>query len=74
MPTFGYQEETTRYDKLEDYYSLLLFKAGSQEATRKLQNTKNDFISPGKMLKESGAQVVFFSVLPVGVLKTGQEE
>jgi len=70
-----YQEETTRHDKLEDYCSLLLFKDGSQEAaTKKLQNIKNDFISLEKMLKGSGAQVVFFSVLQVGGLRTGQKE
>ena len=38
---------------------------GSQEAlTRKLQSIKRDFTSLGRMLRGSGAQVVFFSVLP----------
>lgn len=47
--------------------NILIFQVGSHEAaSRKLKNIKKDFVSLGKVLKGSGAQVAFFSVLPVG--------
>lgn len=53
--------------KLEDHYPLLVFQAGSHKAvTGKLKYIKEDFISLGNMLKGSGVQVVFSSVLPAG--------
>lgn len=53
--------------KLEDYYSLLVFQAGSHEVvTRKGKNVKKVFMSLGKMLKGWGVQVVLSSVLLVG--------
>ena len=53
--------------KPEDYQPFLFFHVGTTEAaTRRLQNIKRDFMFLGKMLKGSGAQVVFSSVLSVG--------
>ena len=53
--------------KTEDYHPFLLFHVGTTEdTTKRLQNIKRDFISLGKMLKGSEAQVVFSSVLSVG--------
>lgn len=48
--------------------NILIFQVGSHEAaTRKLKkNIRKDFVSFGKVLKGSGAQVAFFSALPVG--------
>lgn len=47
-------------------HSFLFFHAGTTDGgTRRLQNIKTDFMFLEKMLKGSGAQVVF-SVLPVG--------
>lgn len=48
--------------KLGDHHSFLLFHIGTTEAkTRRLRNIKRDFMSLGKVLKESGTQLVFFS-------------
>ncbi|XP_032060951.1 olfactory receptor 14A16-like [Aythya fuligula] len=45
----------------------MIFTAWSKNAaTRRLQNIKKNFMSFGKMLKGSRAQVVSFSILPVG--------
>jgi len=53
--------------KAHNYYPLLVFQTGSHEAaTRKLKNIKKNFTSLQKVLKESEAQVIFSSVLPVG--------
>uniref|UniRef100_A0A8B9C455 SGNH hydrolase-type esterase domain-containing protein n=1 Tax=Anser brachyrhynchus TaxID=132585 RepID=A0A8B9C455_9AVES len=53
--------------KPEDYYPLVVIQVGSREAaTRKMSNIKKDFASLGRMLKGSGVQVVFSSVLPLG--------
>lgn len=56
--------------KQDDYYLLvilLVIQVGSWVATRRiLQNIKRNFASLGKILKVSGVQVMFFSVLPVG--------
>ena len=53
--------------KPEDYYPLVVIQVGSREAaTRKMRNTKKDFASLGRLLKGSGVQVVFSSVLPLG--------
>jgi len=42
----------------------IVIQAGSQDvAMRKLKNVKKDFASLGNMLKGSGVQVVFSSVL-----------
>lgn len=49
-----------------NYHPFLLLHVGTKVATRKLLNIKRDFISIGKMLKGSGVQVVFSSILPVG--------
>lgn len=45
--------------KLEDYYMLMVFPAGSRDvATRKLQNIKRDLMSFGKMVKGMRASVI----------------
>jgi len=51
---------------LEDYYPLLLFQAGSQEAAIRKQNILKDFMYFGKMLEGLRAPVVLSSVLPAG--------
>ena len=49
-----------------DYYPLLIFQVGSDEvATRSLRAIKRDFRALGQLVKGSGAQVVFSSILPV---------
>ena len=49
-----------------DYYPLLIFQVGSNEvATRKPRAVKRDFRALGQLVKGSGAQVVFSSILPV---------
>lgn len=59
--------------KSDDCYPLLIFQAGLREAViRKLKNIKDDFMSLGRMLKGSGVQVVFFSVLPAGDWDLGE--
>ncbi|KGL89130.1 hypothetical protein N301_03229, partial [Charadrius vociferus] len=48
-----------------DYYSLLIFQAGGEEVgTRSLKVMKNDFRALGQLVKGSGAQIVFSSILP----------
>lgn len=49
-----------------DYHPLLVFHVGFNDiATRQLLTVKRDSMSLGAMLKGSGAQVVFSSILPV---------
>ena len=49
-----------------DYYPLLLFHVGGDEATmHSAKVIKRDFRVSGQFLRESGAQVIFFSLLPV---------
>ncbi|XP_066848127.1 uncharacterized protein [Anser cygnoides] len=49
------------------YYPLLVFQAGNDEVTmRSPRAIKRDFRALGRLLKGSGAQVVFASVLPIG--------
>lgn len=53
--------------KLEDHCPLQDFQARSHKAvTGKLKYVKKDLMSLGKMLKGSGVQAVFSSVLPAG--------
>ncbi|KAJ7408371.1 hypothetical protein BTVI_59779 [Pitangus sulphuratus] len=49
-----------------DYYLLLLFHMGTNDiATRRPRSIKRDFRALGRMLKDSGEEVVFPSILPV---------
>ena len=49
-----------------DYYPLLLFRVGGDEvATRSPRAIKRDFRALGRLVRESGAQVIFSSILPV---------
>lgn len=49
-----------------DYYPLLLFQVGSDEVTRRSPRAmKKDFKTLGRLVKGSGAQVVFSSIPPV---------
>jgi len=60
---------TTRLESLaqpSDYYPFLLFHVGTNDvATKCLRLIKRDFRILGRKLKNSGAQAVFSSVLPV---------
>uniref|UniRef100_A0A8B9DT06 Uncharacterized protein n=1 Tax=Anser cygnoides TaxID=8845 RepID=A0A8B9DT06_ANSCY len=57
-----------------DYYPLLVFQAGNDEvATRSPRAIKRDFRALGRLLKRSGAQVVFASVLPIGGIDTDKQ-
>lgn len=48
-----------------DYYPLLVFQTdGEEAASRSLRGMKNDFKVLGRMVKDSGAQVIFSSLLP----------
>ena len=49
-----------------DYYPLLLFHVGGDEvAMRSPRAIKRDFRALGRLVRESGAQVIFSSILPV---------
>ena len=49
-----------------DYYPLLLFHIGTSDtAVSKLNNIKRDYRELGAAVKNSGALVVFSSILPV---------
>jgi len=49
-----------------DYYPLLLFHVGADEvAVTSLRVIKKEFKALGRLVKESGAQVIFSSLLPV---------
>ncbi|KFP08496.1 hypothetical protein N300_08288, partial [Calypte anna] len=49
-----------------DYYPLLIFQVGSDEIiTRKVRAMKSDFRALGRLVRGSGAQVVFASIPPV---------
>ena len=57
----------TRLIKPSDYYPLLVFHVGNEEVgKRSSQVIKRDFRALGRLLKGSGTQVVFSSVLSVG--------
>ena len=59
-------ERPPRLAKPPDYHPLPLFHVGSHDtATGQLSTTRRDYMSLRAMLKESGAQEVFSSVLPV---------
>uniref|UniRef100_A0A8B9I413 Uncharacterized protein n=1 Tax=Anser brachyrhynchus TaxID=132585 RepID=A0A8B9I413_9AVES len=48
-----------------DYYPLLIFQTGGEEAAScSLRGMKKDFKALGWLVKESGAQVIFSSLLP----------
>ncbi|KFV15623.1 hypothetical protein N340_04099, partial [Tauraco erythrolophus] len=58
-----------------DYYPLLLFHVGGDETeTRSPQSIKRDFRTLGQLVRGSGAQVIFFSVLPVASSDTGRSK
>lgn len=60
--------------KLEDYYMLMVFPAGSRDAaTRKLQNIKRDLMSFGKMVKGMRASVILWLILSVRDWDTGRK-
>ena len=62
-----FAKEVKRLVQPTDYYPLLVFQAGSDEvATRSPKAIKRDFRDLGRLLRGSGAQVVFASVLPIG--------
>jgi len=49
-----------------DYYLLLLFHVGAEEvAVHSRRVIKRDFRALGQLVRESGAQVIFSSLLPV---------
>lgn len=49
-----------------NYHPLLSFQVGSNEvATGSLSAIKRDFRALGRLVKGSGAEVIFFSILPV---------
>jgi len=49
-----------------DYYPLVIFQVGSDEvATRSPRTIKRDFRTLGQLVKGSGAQAVFSSILPL---------
>ena len=49
-----------------DYYQLLLFHMGGDEATTSSPRaSRRDFRALGQLVRESGAQVIFSSVLPI---------
>ena len=57
----------TRLVKPSNYYPLLVFHIGNEEVGRSGPwAIKRDFRAPGRLLKGSGAQAVFSSVLSVG--------
>ena len=57
-----------------DYYPLLVFQAGNDEvATRNPRAIKRDFRALGRLLKGSGSQVVFASVLPIGGIEADKQ-
>lgn len=56
-----------------DYYLLLVFHVGDDEATiHNPRAIKRDFRVLGVLLRESGAQVIFSSTLPVASSDTGR--
>ena len=58
---------TIRLIKPSDYYSLLVFRNGNEEVSKRSSwVTKRDFRALVKLLKGSGAQAVFSSVPSVG--------
>ena len=58
---------TTRLVKPSDYYPLLVFHIGNEEVGKRSPRViKRDFRALGRLLRGSGAQVVFSSVLSVG--------
>ncbi|XP_074991813.1 uncharacterized protein LOC142074828 isoform X2 [Calonectris borealis] len=69
LPGAQIRDVTTRLESLvqpSDYYPFLLFHVGTNDvATKSLRSIKRDFRALGRMLKTSGAQVVFSSILPV---------
>lgn len=55
-----------------DYYPLLIFQVGSDEVgTRSLRAMKNDFRALGRLVKGSGAQIVFSSIPPFAGVDEG---
>ena len=57
----------------QDYYPLLIFQVGSNNITRRSPKVmKRDFRALGKLVKGSGAQVVFFSIPSVAGM--GEED
>ena len=53
--------------KPKDYYPLLVFQVGSDNISRRsIKSMKRDFRALGKLIKGSGAQVMFSSIPPVG--------
>lgn len=52
--------------KPSDYYPILVFHIGNEEVGKRNSQIKRDFRALGRLLKGSGAQVVFSSVLSVG--------
>lgn len=56
-----------------DYHPLLFFHVGTNDiATRSPRSVKRDFRALVRMLKDSGAQVVFSSIVPVMRRDTGR--
>jgi len=56
-----------------DYYPLLLFHAGGDEAIMHSPRTiKRDFRALGCLVRESGPQIIFSSLLPIAGSDTGR--
>lgn len=55
-----------------NYYPLLLYHLGSDEAAINLKVNKRDFGALVQLVKGSGAQIVFSSVLPVAGSDAGR--
>ena len=56
-----------------DYYPLLIFQTGGEEAAyRSLRGMKEDFKALAQLVKESGTQVIFSSLLPFSGDDMGQ--
>lgn len=56
-----------QFTKSTDYYPLLLFHVGTNSAGRQnVRRIKEDYKALGGQLKNTGAQVIFSSILPVG--------
>jgi len=57
-----------------DYYPLLVMQVGSDEITERSPKTvKRDFRALGQLVEGSGAQAVFYSVLPVAGKSTERD-
>ena len=67
VPRQGPQGKIPTLVRPKDYYPLLVFQVGSDDITRRSPKAmKRDIRSLGKVIKGSGAQIVFSSIPSVG--------